>query len=354
MTGPFRIDAALRLTALIFALLAAEAGSSNTADAQPGDFARSLAAEVGVVGDMGEPNYGPGFAESVKCRVRPQDEVWVISSRHLGWPACEEDTPALKYWRWDCGVKNWRKHDAAMFKASESAVVATVVYIHGNRVDSWKAVDLGWYSYDAIVRSGQYDRPVRYVIYSWPSTRIRGTQLNDLRCKADRTNAEAYYVARVLSATREDVPVCLIGFSYGARIISGGLHVAAGGEVCGNALPTSAPRRGNIRSVLMAGALHNYWMHPGCFHGQALQSTDRMLILANSCDKVLRRYHWLFRGQRPKALGTTGLSWYDDTGRVKEFDCCCCVGKTHDSLTYLNSPQLVELTRQYALWVEAE
>ena len=78
-----------------------------------------------------------------------------------------------------------------------------------------------------------------------------------------------------------------------------------------------------------------------------------MLILANSCDKVLRRYHWLFKREKPAALGVTGLSWYDKTGKVKELDCCCCVGETHDSLMYLNAPNLVELSREYVLWIKS-
>ena len=314
----------------------------------------SLAIDAGLMGEMGEPNRGHGFAEAVKCRVRPQDEVWVISSRHLGWPDCAAGAPALKYWRWDCGIKNWDKLSAAEFQETDSATVATVIYVHGNRVDSWQAVDLGWYTYNAIVRQGDNDRPVRYVIYSWPSTRICGSQVDDLRYKANRTNGEAYYLGYVLSNIREDVPVALIGFSYGARVTTGALHVAAGGQICGNSLPADMARRGNIRSVLMAAAMHNYWMWPGCFHGDALKSTDRMLILANSCDKVLRRYHWLFKGERPRALGFCGLSWCDQTGKVKELDCCCCVGKTHDSLSYLHAWNLAELTRKYVLWSELD
>ena len=323
---------------------------SSTAFAQLG----SIAIDSGLMGEMGEPDHGYGFAESVKCRVRPQDEVWVISSRHLGWPDCTAGDPALKFWRWDCGINNWRKLSHAEFQESDSAAVATVMYVHGNRVDSWKAVNLGWYAYDSIIRQGDNDRPVRYVIYSWPSTRLCGSQVDDLRYKANRTNGEAYYLGWVLAGIREDVPVGLMGFSYGARVITGALHVTAGGHICGNELPADMPRRGNIRSVLMAAAVHNFWMWPGCFHGQALESTDHMLILANSCDKVLRRYHWLFKGERPQALGVTGLSWHDQTGRVQELDCCCCVGKTHDSLSYFHYWNLTEQTRKYVLWDELD
>ena len=340
-----RVGFSLSAFALLLALL-----PTSDAQAQIG----SLAIDAGIVGEMGEPFHGYGFAEDVKCRVRPQDEVWVISSRHLGWPDCESGAPALKYWRWSCDIQNWKKLPASEFQETDSATVATVMYVHGNSVDSWKAVDLGWFAYNAIVRQAENDRPVRFVIYSWASTRICGSQVNDLRCKANRSNAEAYYLGHVLSEIREDVPLGLVGFSYGSRVITGALHVANGGQLCGNVLPEEMQRRGNIRSVLMAAATHNCWMYPGCFHGRALESTNKMLILANSCDKVLRYYHWLFKGERPKALGVTGLSWYDQTGRVQELDCCCCCGKTHNSLCYLSADNLVHRMRQYVLWEEVE
>lgn len=337
-------------TLALVALTAIVAAWPTTTRAQPGDFARSLAAEVGVTGDFGEPLHDTHFADNCRCRLRPQDEVWVISSRHLGWP-CDEDAaqPALKYWRWDCDKHNWRKTPASRFYESDSATVVTFFYIHGNRVDSWKAVDLGWYTYDSIVRSGDDPRPVRYVIWSWPSTEVQG-QMKDVRFKAARTDAEGYYLGWVMSQIREDVPISLMGFSFGARVITGGMHVAAGGELGGQQLGHAQPRPGRVRCVLMAGALHNYWLAPDCYHGRATQVSDQMLILANSCDKILRKYHWVFKGEDPAALGVTGSTWQGDTGRIAQLDCAPAVGETHDSLMYLDSPQLNHLARQYVLW----
>jgi hypothetical protein len=349
----------MRLRIALLATIVAIAQSSpwiatRCALAQPGDLARSLAAEVGVTGDFGEPNHGLNFAENCRCRLRPQDEVWVISSRHLGWP-CEEvaTQPALKYWRWDCDKNNWRKVAAARFFETDSATVVTFFYVHGNRVDSWQAIDLGWYTYDSIVTRGDDARPVRYVIWSWPSTEIQG-QLKDLRYKAARTDAEGYYLGWVLAQIREDVPVSLMGFSFGARVITGSMHLAGGGELGGQQLVHGGAGKRRMRCVLMAGALHNYWLSPNCYHGRATRANDRMLILANSCDKILQKYHWLFKGEDPAALGVTGLAWRDDTGRIAEFDCAPAVGETHDSLMYLDAPQLNQLARRYVMWRDVE
>lgn len=340
----------IRLTLTLVAVAAGWLALASRAAAQPTDLAWSLAAEVGVTGDLGEPNHGVDFAQRCRCRLRPQDEVWVISSRHLGWP-CEEVTaqPHLKYWRWDCDKHNWRKQSSAKFFETDSAAVVTFFYVHGNRVDSWQAIDLGWYTYDSIVTQGDDPRPVRYVIWSWPSTQIQG-QLKDLRHKAARTDAEGYYLGWVLAQIRGDVPVSLMGFSFGARVITGSMHVAAGGELSGEQLGPFADRPRQVRCVLMAGALHNYWLSPDCYHGQATHCNERMLILANSCDKILKRYPWLFHGEDPVALGVSGSAWDDQTGRIAQIDCAPAVGETHDSLKYLDTPELNQLARRYVLW----
>ncbi len=353
MFALFVIPQTIRPTTVLAIFAATALAAAGTALAQPGDFARSLAADIGVVGEMGEPSRAAGFASGMSCRVRPQDEVWVISSRHLHWPSNESDPPALKYWRWDCGTAAWRKYRAAAFFHSDSAAAVTLIHVHGNRIDSREAVELGWYAYDSVVRRSGCDRPMRFVIFSWPSTRIVGTQLHDLRLKAARTNADGYYLGWLLAQIRQDVPISLMGFSYGARVITGGLHVAAGGDLSGQQLPDTSPRReGNVRSVLMAAAVHNHWLSPDCFHGRAMDATDRMLILTNRCDSILDRYHWVFKGQRPQALGVSGMAWGDAQGRAKHLDCCDVVGQTHDSLLYLNSPALADVWLPYLFWTD--
>ena len=73
---------------------------------------------------------------------------------------------------------------------------------------------------------------LRFVIWSWPSDKIKGP-LNDIRTKAWRTDTDGYYLGWFLQRMHPQSDIGLIGFSYGARIVSGALHVLAGGELDG-------------------------------------------------------------------------------------------------------------------------
>jgi hypothetical protein len=202
--------------------------------------------------------------------------------------------------------------------------------------------------------AGKYDdeRPVRFVIWSWPSSQIKG-QLKDVRAKAWRTDVEGYYLARFLAPIQPDVQVGLIGYSYGARIITGGLHLLGGGSLAGRAV--AAAERPQLRAALWAAALHNHWLVPGHYHGQALTAVDHCLITYNCGDPVLSRYRLLEKCGDPVALGYSGMYGGNllpaDVGRrVEQMDVTCIVGGTHAMQPYLYSPNIQHRTRQVVLW----
>ena len=72
--------------------------------------------------------------------------------------------------------------------------------------------------------------PIRFVIWSWPSAQVRG-QLRDVRTKANRTELAGYCLAWVLTHLPETQQVSLLGYSFGARIATGAMHLVGGGEL---------------------------------------------------------------------------------------------------------------------------
>ena len=172
-------------------------------------------------------------------------------------------------------------------------------------------------------------QPVRFVIWSWPSDRIHGI-LKDVRAKAARTNTDCKYLAWTLHQLNPQTPVSLIGFSYGARIATGALHVLAGGSLDGFALAPATKPRTPVRAVLTVAALHNYWLAEGHYHGRALEIVDSMLLVNNSCDMALKRYRFLDRSRTAAALGYMGpAGWSPHYGKIRIVDACRDVGKAH-------------------------
>ncbi|MBN1588815.1 MAG: hypothetical protein JW888_04810, partial [Pirellulales bacterium] len=245
-------------------------------------------------------------AGSTAVQKAPQHELWIINTRCA--PSCGEQQvqqAEIDYQRFD-PKQGWIDADEAAFIDTGSADVPTSLVIHGNQVDSCDAIREGRYLYRLLCRAAE-DRPFRLVVWSWPATRIRGRIRRDVQIKAAQSDVEAYYLARSVDRMNADVPLAMMGHSFGARVITGALHILAGGELAGRALKDrkNRPKRA-VRVVLIAAALDNGWLLPGWRNGLALQQVDRMLITQNSSDRVLRWYPRLYGRRGPEALGFTG------------------------------------------------
>ena len=242
--------------------------------------------------------------------------------------------------------------DAEAFQAADDATQPTVVFIHGNRTDADEAVWKAWYAYESI-RAETNCQPFRYVIWSWPAERVYRRNSDDTRLKAAYSDAESYYLAQWLDVLRPDVPVSLIGHSFGPRIITGALHLLGGGEVAGRALPEStvaawsAGKRNPVRAVLLAAAIDADWLAPGGCHGLALPLFDRLLITRNGCDRVLRWYPRLYGRGGPQAMGFVGPCGVGDAENVHVVDVGCTVGKMHDWRCYCSASNVRSRWLQY-------
>jgi hypothetical protein len=301
----------------------------------------------------------PSAASAKACpafRIRPQDQLWAVSTRHLGCGCSPSQEPAWKMWRYDHASQQWIVSRAADFYATDSADVVTTFYIHGNRIDHSQAFKDGQDVYFQLAGKSDDERPVRFVIWSWPSSQIKGP-LKDIRSKAWRTDIDGYYLARFVAGISPEAPTGLIGYSYGARIITGALHVLGGGALAGQTVPPGD--QPPLRVALWAAALHDHWLLPGHYHGNALGQADRWLITHNCCDPVLSRYQWIEKCGNPVAMGYSGVYGRnllppDLNDRIEELNVTCLVGGTHDMRPYLYSLPILNRTREYVLWHELD
>jgi hypothetical protein len=165
--------------------------------------------------------------------------------------------------------------------------------------------------------------------------------MRDIRVKADRADSEGSFLGWFLAKLQPGSSVGLIGFSYGARIVSGGLQLLGGGVLNGHTLPeppSGLPLR--LRAVYLAAAMDRNWIHPSGYHGQSLSPVESVLITYNRCDPALRRFRFTEPCGRPTALGYAGVysgSLGEAAGRVEQIDVSSVIGRTHRQAQYWNS-----------------
>jgi hypothetical protein len=288
-------------------------------------------------------------ASAVSCC--PCDDFWIVSTRHIDEIPCDAFPSQVAVFHLEGGA--WRRESLEVFLATLDPGTPTLFYVHGNRYTAAEAVQRG-FLVNRYLRSGHADAaPLRFVIWSWPSDRIPGL-INDVRAKAERTDTEGLYLGSVLSRMPPHSLVSLLGYSYGSRVVSGALHLVGGGQLEGRSLPPEylMPRL-PLRAGMLAPAFHNTWLLPGEFHSRTLTQVERLLVIYNRLDPVLRRYRLVAPGSRAQALGFTGLAGLERLGpqalRVEQFDMTSEVGRSHDELDYLNTSAFAAM-REYLLW----
>ena len=238
------------------------------------------------------------------------NELWIVSTRELPDAGCGCPSPefAPQVEQYHCG-SGWVRSTLAQFVAGDQVPGATVVFIHGNDTDKHEAEARGRQLYRQLHASRCPLPPTRLVIWSWPSERVVPRYRKDAQLKVCRTNIEGYYLARFVDLLSANTAVSLAGYSFGAPIVTGGLHLLGGGVLEGRQLvDRQHPDRQPARAMLLGGAMSNSWLLPGRRHDRALSQVDRMVIFFNPKDVVLHWYPWLWGRGGSEALGRTGIA----------------------------------------------
>ncbi len=304
-------------------------------------LANSATASVGALPACATPAAKPCPPASPVTIPRPEDDIWIVSSRGCGCTTgCSPTGPPLWYWRYRAA--RWVQTPASEFWSTLSATTPVSVAMHGNRMSHNDAVQFGWRLYNVSVRYAPHQPAMRFVIWSWPSEKVGGGPLNDARAKAARSDIDARHLAWFLDHLPAGGPLSLVGYSFGVRVIGGALQLVAGGSIDGYRMPNLTRRYRPARLVLMASAMDNDWLLPGRRFGLALEQTEHITLINNGCDRVLKRYGRLYgRGSCQEALGYTGQASPGRLGaefaKFEQHDVCCLVGPRHDWEEYVGS-----------------
>ena len=276
--------------------------------------------------------------------AREGDQMWLVNTREIKKVSAAD--PGLAIRRANSEA-DWEEAELSRLTVEGLAGTRTVVYVHGYDFDAAKAERVGWAMYHELRQRLSSEQRLRMIVWSWPSTAIKYRFVRDVRDKARRANAEAFMLAWLLSRVDTDV---VIGSALGCKAVTGSLHLLAGDSQHLNTAVTADARRGKLLVVLISPAIHNDWLLPGEYHGEALGQIRRMLLLNNSQDPTPANYGAISTKSSPVALGLSGLEvdkLGDQAQRLTQVDVAEEIGEEHGVEHYLRSPPIVQRMAEF-------
>ncbi len=289
-------------------------------------------------------------------------DVWELSTRHLPdrFSCINTNDPGISVFRHS--PAGWQRD--TIDSALEVGKSLPILYVHGNFMERNNARQRALIINSYLKRRA--NRPYRLYMLSWPSQREHHP-LKDVYENAASAECQALYMAWMLERLGGQPQVSVLGFSFGARSVTGGLHLASGGSIPGLHHTSVTPAEGNesvYRVGLVAPAVDRGWLSPRGKHREALNQVEALVNLYNSRDPILRRFRLLDRVTRPVAAGFAGfigIEAFSDprasgplesNSRFLQYDCGGPVGKTHDEKSYYRECPQFRVVLDHLLWNE--
>lgn len=319
--------------------------------------------EEGGPAELPAPNFdGPSGTENAPCiddsrlnsrrrtiSIRPGDELWYISSRALAKVPWCDGPPPLRVWRHDACSGAKSPSSLMEFFAHDDPQVVTLIYVHGARVTEFRAFARLPLIYAALTRHLPCDVRVRMVMFSWTNPKTVRV-LRDFRVASACAAPYGESLAWLASHVDPQVRVSLLSFSLGAQVVSRALDTLGGDE--------NLHLRRRMRVVLWTAAESHEWMVPGGYHGRAIHSIDRLLLVLNTCDPVLKHFPLISPRTDPHALGYCGFddlqAFGVDATRIHCINAASQLGVSHSYRRHLESPMVIAATRPYVFWQDVD
>lgn len=269
--------------------------------------------------------------------VRPGDSVWEINSRQL--PHCMPADCNAQLAVWQLEGACWQASaEEVLIENTMQAPMRTIIYVHGNWMPVNETRTRALIVYQMIAAHSA--EPIRFICFSWPSEQ-RERPARDVITKKPLLTTSSFYLASFIQRLPADQPLSTLGYSFGGAIVTGSLHLLAGGELDGYCLCDRTPRSQPIRVGLAAPAFDQFALGRSGRYCRALEVVDYLHNLYNSRDPILRRFRFFDRDNDPVAAGFAGLSItlavlpLEANDKIEQVD-CCSVGRSHYELAYLS------------------
>ena len=226
------------------------------------------------------------------CPALAEQDIWMIDTHQAPWN-CATQAGFEKTVYYQLVGNRWVRSNADMFFETQSPEVPLVLFSPGYTSTTSDTVEIGM----TLVRLYKPGQNCRTVFWNWPAEKIRLRLARDIREKIAVTTANGKYMSMFLQQLKPESQVCIIGFSFGNRILCDAVEQLEG----------SRPDGMRIHLVLTASATDRGWLATGSRHGNIPHLAEKILILYNPADRALKFYPFLYgNGTRPDALGRFG------------------------------------------------
>ena len=221
----------------------------------------------------------------------------------------------------------WEKSDIKTFLSTQGRSQPVIFYFHGNRSDINYATIQG----TMCLRNYTTEIPARLVIWRWDADRVSIRPRVEYGTKANYADFQGFYLANILGQMNENAPVVLVGYSFGARVVMGALHLLGNGVLENRTLESTFPSEPqeitfNLKKkpegqtqegpkklpkfnvLLVAAAISCNAMVPGATYDRALDVISERHVTQNGTDPALKYYPLLYsrRFRLPEAIGYVG------------------------------------------------
>jgi hypothetical protein len=307
-----------------------------------------------------DPRTGWPFVFLDHFRPRPErvERFWVVNTRECPQVMGTDPWPCLKVRRFDARGELAEVDPSVLL--AQTAGRTVLIQVQGSLTTP--DVALGgllwthsWLHWNRALPPGSV-----VIAFDWPSQRVYRDDIRDVNEKGRRAYIAAYHLARFVQAFPPESRICLLGQSYGGRVVTSALHLLGGGSLNsqdhdpGVRLPTLRADH-HIRAIILGAASDHTWLDPGARLDRSLHGCEGLLNLYNRKDEALRLYPLLIRSNHHQALGKVGLTDRDlaklgpVAARYTEHDVDRFLGDEHTLLDAVANPEIARMMAPY-LW----
>jgi esterase/lipase superfamily enzyme len=202
----------------------------------------------------------------------------------------------------------WNRSTLNEFQQSHNPNIPLVIVTHGYKMTYDEAKQFGINFSKLTHNFGEH----RFLFWSWDAEKENCGIKSDAINTGKKADAESKYLTNFLKQLKPQSKVSLIGFSYGARLISAAIQNLATEQLQQlkqntnnkNKITTNL----NIRIVFLAAAVDQDQFEQNKKYGNLLQITDKLLVNINAADPALLLYPLLTGIKSPKAAGRYGIN----------------------------------------------